>query len=87
MTAVASSAPMLHLRLGPTTIERRGLRCVRITDRRWRVTQPGGAIVGYLDERDSGSWVVARMTPDRRSFMELGSHPSFDDAFDSLRRG
>lgn len=65
--------------------ERRGLRIQQLTDARWRVTQPAGAIVGYL-ERRGDRVVVMRMTADRRGFIDLGEFDSVDEAFDGLRR-
>ncbi|MFD2758681.1 hypothetical protein [Gulosibacter faecalis] len=65
--------------------ERAGLRIHQLTETRWRVTQPGGAIVGYL-ERRGDAVVVMRMTADRRGFFDIGEFDDLDEAFDALRR-
>lgn len=62
-----------------------GLRYRQLTESRWRITQPGGAVVGYLDHEPGGEWHLSRMTADRRSFVRLGSFDSFDEAARALR--
>ena len=63
----------------------RGLRCLPLTDTRWRVVRADGAVVGYLDERPDGQWAVLRMTRDLCGFIELDRRPGFAEAVDALR--
>jgi hypothetical protein len=65
--------------------ERAGLRIHQLTETRWRVSQPAGAIVGYL-ERRGAEVAVMRMPADRRGFFDLGTFDDLDEAFDALRR-
>ena len=78
---------MLTLARTTPPIERHGLRCRRLTDARWRITRPDGAVVGYLDERPDGEWALLCMTRDLRGFIEVDRRPDFDEAVDALRRG
>ena len=76
---------MLTLARTTPTIDHRGLRCRRLTDARWRVTRTDGAVVGYVDERDDGSWALLRMTRDLRGFIEVDRRGSFEEAVDGFR--
>lgn len=77
---------MLTLARTTPPVRRHGLLCRRLTETRWRVTRPDGAVVGYLVERPDGEWSVERMTRDHRGFVELDRVAGLDAGVDALRR-
>jgi len=73
----------------PLVTERHGLVRTQVRAALWRVTQPAGAVVGYIERVDEGAverFRVKRLGRDFRTFVALGDYDSFEDAFDGLRR-
>jgi hypothetical protein len=54
----------------------------------WRVTKPGGEVLGYIEAFDATGgerYRAKRFVASRRSFLEVGEFWRIDDATDSLR--
>lgn len=62
-----------------------GMRILQLTETRWRITQPNGAVVAYLDCADDSCWTLSRMSSNRRTFAQLGMYDSMDAALAGLR--
>ncbi|MGO1543014.1 MAG: hypothetical protein ACTHXA_01600 [Gulosibacter sp.] len=80
-------------RTADLNFERFGFRFTRLTDLRWRIAQPTGAIVGYLERRPgegdaaraTETWAISRMTADRRRFVTLGTFDTSEEAIAALK--
>lgn len=78
-------APTLLPRTDSLVQDRAGFRIRQLTETRWRITLPNGAIVAYLDRAGDTCWTLSRMSANRRTFAQLGVFSSFDEAVDALR--
>lgn len=91
----------LLARTADLNFERHGFRFKQLTPTRWRISNAGGAVVGYLDDRaaaettaagpgqatinQSDRWSISRMTADRRGFVVLGAFVSAEEAIGALK--
>lgn len=86
----AGSAQLTLTAGSDSTTKRSGVALVQLHDELWRVTRPGGDVLGYvesfLDPRGR-RYRSKRLIPLQKRFINIGEFWSFDDAVDCLRFG
>ena len=71
-----------------TALTRFGVAMTQLHDELWRVTRPGGEVVGYIERftvRDGLRYRAKRMLVRQRRFVAIGEFWSVDDALECLR--
>ena len=71
----------------PVAARRPGVAFVQLNNGLWRITRPAGAVLGYVENLDSGRFLAKRLASSGRAFLPVGEFWSFDDAVDCLRFG
>lgn len=67
---------------------RHGVATIQLHDDLWRVTRPGGEVLGYVERITTGAgnrFVAKRMLQRQRRFLPIGEFWTVDDAMDCFR--
>lgn len=73
---------------GTATGIRSGITAVQLHDDLWRVTRPGGEVLGYVERSTTPAghrFQAKRMLPRQRRFLPVGEFWTVDDAMDCFR--
>jgi hypothetical protein len=73
---------------GTATGIRSGITAVQLHDDLWRVTRPGGEVLGYVERSTTAAghrFQAKRMLLRQRRFLPVGEFWTLDDAMDCFR--